>query len=394
MCTRGRRPEVCALSATTTEVDAPRRGARVARIAARQHGLITCRATAPPRRQPRDDPALDDLRATSPRARRRVRGRPSSAHRPIAAARGGDGLRARCSSQPHACSARLEALPALGDRESLADPRHRPAYKRPRTTTRDPSPPRRAPPRRDRARGGNPGDHGRPAPRSMTARSPPTESSSCWSTAQSSRTESKSASCGTCTPRLGSLGHPSGARGRRLARASCRGRPGLDGHRRARRGLAGPSRRGRARRIPLASHPRSTGVGPRSRGAAAPSRMARDPLLGAPGVRAPARGGGRPGAGPGHATHLDSTRPFPGWCSWQHSRFWSWQPRFESSSRSYPAALRRTFALPAAVPGSVAGPRGGGMPSTRIALSPRPSFSRPSVEVMSWPQSSFTRSSR
>ena len=48
---------------------------------------------------------------------------------------------------------------------------------------------------------------------------------------------------------------------------------------------------------------------------------------------------------------------------------------------------RRT--LPASVPGSVAGPSGAGIPSTRIALSPRPSFSRPSVEKMSSPQSSL-----
>ena len=37
---------------------------------------------------------------------------------------------------------------------------------------------------------------------------------------------------------------------------------------------------------------------------------------------------------------------------------------------------------------------GEAIPSTRIAFSPRPSFSRPSVEEMSWPHSSFTRSIR
>jgi hypothetical protein len=49
---------------------------------------------------------------------------------------------------------------------------------------------------------------------------------------------------------------------------------------------------------------------------------------------------------------------------------------------------------PASAPGSAAGPRGEAIPSTRIAFRPRPSFSRPSVEVMSCPESSFTRSSR
>jgi hypothetical protein len=55
-------------------------------------------------------------------------------------------------------------------------------------------------------------------------------------------------------------------------------------------------------------------------------------------------------------------------------------------------ALRET--LPASVPGSLAGPPGPAMPSTRIAFRPSPSFSRPSVEVASWPQSSRARSSR
>ena len=53
---------------------------------------------------------------------------------------------------------------------------------------------------------------------------------------------------------------------------------------------------------------------------------------------------------------------------------------------------RRTRPPPA--PASVAGPRGAAMPSTRIAFSPRPSFSRPSVEETSSPVRSRTRSSR
>ena len=63
-----------------------------------------------------------------------------------------------------------------------------------------------------------------------------------------------------------------------------------------------------------------------------------------------------------------------------------------SASASYSSELRGT--LPPSAPGSCAGPRGEAMPSTRIALRPRPSFSRPSVAETSWPQSSRTRSSR
>ncbi len=61
------------------------------------------------------------------------------------------------------------------------------------------------------------------------------------------------------------------------------------------------------------------------------------------------------------------------------------------------AMLSSFFGLrtrPAEAPGSIAGPRGGAIPSTRIDFRPRPSFSRPSVDVMSWPHSSFTRSIR
>lgn len=50
--------------------------------------------------------------------------------------------------------------------------------------------------------------------------------------------------------------------------------------------------------------------------------------------------------------------------------------------------------LPPLAPASIAGPRGEAMPSTRIALRPRLSFSRPLLDTMSWPQSSRTRSSR
>jgi len=53
---------------------------------------------------------------------------------------------------------------------------------------------------------------------------------------------------------------------------------------------------------------------------------------------------------------------------------------------------RATFPPPA--PGSSAGPLGEAMPRTRIAFRPKPSFSRPSVEETSWPQSSRTRSRR
>ena len=53
---------------------------------------------------------------------------------------------------------------------------------------------------------------------------------------------------------------------------------------------------------------------------------------------------------------------------------------------------RRTRPPPA--PSSVAGPLGAAMPSTRIAFSPRPSFSRPSVEATSRLVRSRTRSSR
>ena len=79
----------------------------------------------------------------------------------------------------------------------------------------------------------------------------------------------------------------------------------------------------------------------------------------------------------------------------QHAWFWSRKRGFESFPRncaSYSSDARGT--LPASAPGSIAGPRGEAMPSTRIAFRPRPSFSRPSVEETSWPQSSLTRSSR
>jgi hypothetical protein len=66
-------------------------------------------------------------------------------------------------------------------------------------------------------------------------------------------------------------------------------------------------------------------------------------------------------------------------------------PRSQPSAPQ-PSAGRRTF--PASVPGSAAGPCGGAIPSTRIAFSPSPSFSRPSVEERSWPVSSRTRSRR
>jgi len=49
---------------------------------------------------------------------------------------------------------------------------------------------------------------------------------------------------------------------------------------------------------------------------------------------------------------------------------------------------------PPSAPGSVAGPRGAAIPSTRIAFSPSESFSRPSVEETSSPVSSRTRSNR
>src|SRR4051812_40172062 len=49
---------------------------------------------------------------------------------------------------------------------------------------------------------------------------------------------------------------------------------------------------------------------------------------------------------------------------------------------------------PAPVPASLAGPAGAAMPSTRIAFSPRLSFSRPSDKPTSSPVSSRTRSRR
>ena len=49
---------------------------------------------------------------------------------------------------------------------------------------------------------------------------------------------------------------------------------------------------------------------------------------------------------------------------------------------------------PPSAPGSVAGPRGAAMPSSRIAFRPSESFSRPSVEETSSPVSSRTRSKR
>src|SRR5579884_579972 len=57
------------------------------------------------------------------------------------------------------------------------------------------------------------------------------------------------------------------------------------------------------------------------------------------------------------------------------------------------AAVQRGTRPPSA-PGSVAGPRGAAIPSTRIALSPSESFSRPSVDWTSSPVSSLTRSNR
>ena len=58
------------------------------------------------------------------------------------------------------------------------------------------------------------------------------------------------------------------------------------------------------------------------------------------------------------------------------------------------SVLAGRLTLPASVPGSIAGPRGAAIPSTRIAFSPRLSFSRPSLDLMSCPLSSLTRSSR
>ena len=49
---------------------------------------------------------------------------------------------------------------------------------------------------------------------------------------------------------------------------------------------------------------------------------------------------------------------------------------------------------PPSAPSSDAGPPADVMPSTRIAFSPRLSFSRPSLELTSSPESSRTRSSR
>lgn len=102
----------------------------------------------------------------------------------------------------------------------------------------------------------------------------------------------------------------------------------------------------------------------------------------------------RPPGGRENLLRLRLHSPFRDGVVGKHTSFWPRKPGFKSSSRSYPSVLPRTFALPAAVPGSVAGPRGGAIPSTRIAFNPRPSFSRPTVEVMSWPLSSLTRSSR
>jgi len=68
-----------------------------------------------------------------------------------------------------------------------------------------------------------------------------------------------------------------------------------------------------------------------------------------------------------------------------------------------PSVERRTLARcryfrrgtrPPPAPSSVAGPPRWAMPSTRIALRPSDSFSRPSVEPTSRPESSFTRSRR
>ena len=62
------------------------------------------------------------------------------------------------------------------------------------------------------------------------------------------------------------------------------------------------------------------------------------------------------------------------------------------------AGAQRSFAprrtRPAPAPASLAGPCGEAMPSTRIALRPRPRRSRPSVEPTSSPERSRTRSSR
>ena len=55
---------------------------------------------------------------------------------------------------------------------------------------------------------------------------------------------------------------------------------------------------------------------------------------------------------------------------------------------------RRPGTRPPSAPASVAGPRGAAIPSTRIALRPSESFSRPSLEPTSSPLSSRTRSRR
>ncbi len=59
-----------------------------------------------------------------------------------------------------------------------------------------------------------------------------------------------------------------------------------------------------------------------------------------------------------------------------------------------PRALDQCGTRPPPAPGSVAGPRGGAIPSTRIAFKPSDSFSRPSVDDTSRPVSSRTRSNR
>ena len=103
----------------------------------------------------------------------------------------------------------------------------------------------------------------------------------------------------------------------------------------------------------------------------------------------------RAGRNPGFRLRLPDSDP--GWCSRLARLVLVQEGGFESSPRSS-SATPPPCAAPSPCrprcPARCAGPRGGAMPSTRIAFRPRPSFSRPSVEVTSWPQSSLTRSRR
>ena len=68
--------------------------------------------------------------------------------------------------------------------------------------------------------------------------------------------------------------------------------------------------------------------------------------------------------------------------------------RRADAGRSDPGALSQRGTRPPSAPGSLAGPRGEAIASTRIAFRPSESFSRPSVEETSRPVSSRTRSNR